>query len=183
MFPVVFHEVGWILQEGVGIEELGGDPLTSQDAGWPSPSEWRKTTLLYVNLHLCDCYWMGSRSNCFRRIELSTGVVKFHQMKICVSLEKKWQPIFFGRENETSFWIGFAWGGWNQKSKKKHVPTLHGDEETSIFSETGWKLSKFSWLYRFHFFNFPGEWATMTPPYAGTLVGSGSACHLAISER
>ena len=23
----------------------------------------------------------------------------------------------------------------------------------------------------------------MTPPYAGTLVGSGSACHLAISER
>ena len=24
MFPVVFHEVGWILQEGIGIEELGG---------------------------------------------------------------------------------------------------------------------------------------------------------------
>ena len=32
MFPVVFHEVGWILQEGIGIEYLGGDPL-SQDAG------------------------------------------------------------------------------------------------------------------------------------------------------
>jgi len=24
MFPVVFHEVGWILQEGIGIEYLGG---------------------------------------------------------------------------------------------------------------------------------------------------------------
>ena len=52
------------------------------------------------------------------------------------ALNKKWQPIFFGRENETSCWIGFAWGGWKQNSEI-HVPTLHGDEETSIFSKKG----------------------------------------------
>ena len=70
------------------------------------------------------------------------------------------------------------------KNRKKHVPTLHGDEETSIFSKKRVEVYRnYPWLYRFHFFNFPGEWATMTPPYAGTLVGSGSACHLAISER
>ena len=27
MFPVVFHEVGWIQQEGIGIEYLGGKNL------------------------------------------------------------------------------------------------------------------------------------------------------------
>ena len=32
MFPVVFHEVGWIQQEGIGIEDLGGkNPLSHQN--------------------------------------------------------------------------------------------------------------------------------------------------------
>ena len=43
------------------------------------------------------------------------------------------------------------------KILKYTVPILHGDEETSIFPKKGGSYRNYPWLYRFHFFNFPGE--------------------------